>query len=159
MVAAEIVPVPYVDSSVAIATPKKAVAYYTSWSIYGRNFQPSSIPINLTTHLNYAFANVDANGNVVVGDAYADIDKAYPGDSWNTDIQPFRGNIWQINVNLKKINPNFKSLISVGGWSWSGRFSDIAASPILRKNFAASAVAFIQKYRFDGGTHMLQGGP
>jgi chitinase len=41
-------------------------------------------------------------------------------------------------------------LISVGGWSWSTNFSDVAADPVKRDKFAASAAEFVAKYGFDG---------
>ena len=40
---------------------------------------------------------------------------------------------------LKKINPNLQILASVGGWSWSGGFSDAALSEESRQKFADSA--------------------
>ena len=51
---------------------------------------------------------------------------------------------------LKLQNPNLKTLISVGGWNWSGRFSDAALTDASRNAFADSAVDFITKYGFDG---------
>jgi chitinase len=41
-------------------------------------------------------------------------------------------------------------LISVGGWTLSGRFSDTALTAASRQKFAASAVRFIRQYGFDG---------
>ena len=112
--------------------------------------QPDAIPIESLTHLNYAFANIDASGQVVLGDSYADTDKAYPGDSWDPAQQAFRGTFWQINKKLKQRNPNLKTLISIGGWTWSGRFSDAAVSDASRKLFAKTAADFVNKYGFDG---------
>jgi chitinase len=63
---------------------KAYVAYFIAWGIYGRNFQPADIPIEKITHLNYAFANIGADNKIALGDSYADIDKAYPGDVWET---------------------------------------------------------------------------
>ena len=128
---------------------KRSVGYYTYWSMY-KNYFPSSIPVQNLTHLNYAFAKVDATGKIAVGDAWADIDKAYPGDVWDTAKQPFRGNFWQLNVVAKKTNPNLKTLISVGGWSGSAKFSDVALTAASRKTFAQSVATFLQTYRFDG---------
>jgi chitinase len=51
---------------------------------------------------------------------------------------------------LKKENPDLKTLISIGGWTWSGRFSDAALTKASRSAFADSCVKFIKKYGFDG---------
>lgn len=60
---------------------RKVIAYYPSWATYDRNYQVADIDAEKVTHINYAFANI-ANGEVVVGDVYADTDKAFPGDCW-----------------------------------------------------------------------------
>ncbi len=125
----------------------RVVAYYIEWGIYGRDYQPSDIPIDKITHLNYAFANIDADGRIAIGDSYAAIDKSYPGDTWD---QPYRGTYNQINNVLKAQYPHLKTLISVGGWTWSGRFSDVALNDASRSLFAESCVDFIRTYNFDG---------
>jgi chitinase len=157
-------------------TGYKAVAYYTSWSTYKRNYQVTAIPASKITHINYAFADICwngihgnsdptgpnpntwtcqdekanpinvPNGTIVIGDVFADATKSFTGDVYN---QPLKGNFNQLNK-LKQANPNLKTIISVGGWSWSNRFSDVAADPIIRSTFAKSAVDFLRKYGFDG---------
>ena len=131
----------------ACPEPKRIVGYWIEWGIYGRNYQPADTPFHKVTHLNYAFANVDATYHVVPYDSYAAIDKAYPGDTWN---QPVRGAYNQLNNVLKKQYPHLKTLISVGGWTLSARFSDAALTPANRTTFADSCVAFIRQYGFDG---------
>lgn len=44
---------------------------------------------------------------------------------------------------LKTCNPSLKVLISVGGWTWSGGFSDAALNPGNRDKFVESAVQFM----------------
>ena len=124
----------------------KVVAYYTSWATYGRNYQVTDIPASQITHLNYAFANI-ANGKCVVGDTYADTDKFFPGDSW--DAGSLRGNFNQLNK-LKVQYPNLKTLISVGGWTWSANFSAAAATATSRSTFVKSCADFMETYGFDG---------
>jgi chitinase len=98
------------------------------------------------THLNYAFAKIN-NGECALYDSFAAIDKAFPGDKW--DSSALRGNFHQLEL-LKKKHPHLRSLISVGGWTLSGQFSDTALSDDSRKKFARSCVAFMLKYGFDG---------
>lgn len=133
--------------AVAAAPPsKKIVAYYPSWATYDRNYQVADIDAEKISHINYAFANI-ANGEIVLGDAYADTDKFFPGDCWDPGCK--RGNFNQLQK-LKAAHPHLKTLISVGGWTWSGGFSDAALTAASRTKFADSAVRFVRQYGFDG---------
>lgn len=129
----------------SLAHAEHLVGYYSSWSIYGRQFFVTEIDPTRLTHINYAFANI-GNGEVVLGDPWADTEFPYPGDSW--DEFP-RGNFKQLN-RLKTMNPALKTLISVGGWSWSSQFSDVALTPASRETFANSCAAFVIQWGFDG---------
>jgi len=125
---------------------KKIIAYFAAWGVYGRNFQVSDIDASLITHLNYAFANI-TSGECVLGDSYADIDKFYPGDSW--DAGSLRGSFHQLQL-LKAKSPHLKTLLSIGGWTWSNGFSDAAMTEASRTKFAKSCVGLMTKYGFDG---------
>ena len=125
---------------------KKLIAYYPAWATYARGFQVSDIPGQKLTHINYAFANIQ-NGRCVLGDSYADIDKAFAGDTW--DQGALRGNFGQLRK-LKAANPSLKTMISIGGWTWSENFAAAAASDASRKAFASSCVTFMKQYGFDG---------
>jgi chitinase len=107
------------------------VGYYAAWAAYS-NYTPDMIDATKLTHINYAFANIGSDLKIALG---------YP------DVDPT--NIAKLNE-LKKVNPNLKTIISVGGWSWSGRFSDVALTDASRTAFADSCVDFIVKYGFDG---------
>ena len=96
--------------------------------------------------INYAFANI-LDGRITQGDPYADTDKAYPGDCWDPGCK--RGNFNQLNK-MKIGNPNLKTMISVGGWTWSMYFSDVAKTEQTRKLFVDSCVEFVAKWGFDG---------
>jgi len=43
-----------------------------------------------------------------------------------------------------------KILMSVGGWTFSQNFSDVARTPEARERFARSCVAFMERHGFDG---------
>lgn len=126
---------------------RRIVAYFIEWGIYGRNYQPADMDLSKITHINYAFANIGADLRIAMGDPYAAIDKSYPGDTWD---QPYRGCYNQINNVLRAEYPHIKTLISVGGWTWSGLFSDAALTSASRATFAESCVDFIRDYNFDG---------
>ncbi len=109
----------------------KIVGYYAAWAAYS-GITPDKLDATKLTHINYAFANIGSDLKIALG--YPDVDVS---------------NIMKLNE-LKKTNPNLKTLIAVGGWSWSGRFSDAALTQESRNVFADSCVDFIVKYGFDG---------
>lgn len=51
---------------------------------------------------------------------------------------------------LKKQNPALKVVVSIGGWTWSGRFSDAVLTDTACAAFAASAADIVRKYDLDG---------
>jgi len=108
--------------------PGKAVIGY----IYSPNrpLDPRDVAAEKLTHINYAFANIK-DGLMVEG---------YAGDPEN----------YRTLNNLKERNPKLKILVSVGGWTWSGGFSDMALTPQSRKRFIDSAVVFLELHRLDG---------
>ncbi|MCF6136521.1 glycoside hydrolase family 18 protein [Pseudalkalibacillus berkeleyi] len=109
----------------------KRIGYYAGWSAYS-GFNVTDIDASKLTHLNYAFANISEDGKIAVGDPAIDL-----------------ANFQQLQE-LKKQNLHLKTLISVGGWTWSERFSDVALTEQSRTKFAESVLAFVQKYGFDG---------
>ncbi len=122
------------------------VGYFVEWGIYARNYHVADIPADKLNVINYAFADISPAGEVTLFDSWAAVEKAYPGDRWD---EPLRGNFKQLQK-LKAAHPHLITMISVGGWTLSGRFSDVALTPASREKFAASAVRFIRRYGFDG---------
>jgi chitinase len=110
---------------------ERLVGYYAAWAAY-YNYYPNQIDAGKLTHINYAFADIGSDLKLTLG--YPDVDSS---------------NIKLLN-SLKQTNPNLKTLISVGGWNWSGKFSDAALTEETRTAFADSCVDFIKKYGFDG---------
>lgn len=136
------------------ATPMNAqspqyriVGYFASWTIYGDDpYLVTDIPADRLTHLNYAFAGISEQGELTLLDPWGDTQVPYPGDA---DEQPLKGNFNQLLL-LKKANPNLQTLISIGGWTESDRFSDVALTAESREKFARSVVDFVTRYGFDG---------
>jgi chitinase len=91
---------------------------------------PDQVAADKLTRINFAFANID-QGRIVEGD---------PSDAANLATL----------VGLKKLNPDLTVLVSVGGWLWSGRFSDAALTPASRAKFIDSVADFITRYKLDG---------
>jgi len=54
-------------------------------------------------------------------------------------------------VGLKRVNPQLKVLISVGGWVEGARkFSQMASSAFVRREFIRSVINFLDTHGFDG---------
>lgn len=127
----KVTPTPVPTVVPGVNTSLKLVGYYAAWAKYS-GFTPDKLDATKLTHINYAFANINSDHKIILG--YPDVDAA---------------NISQLN-RLKQINPKLKTIIAVGGWSWSDQFSDAALTQASRDTFADSAVNFIIKYGFDG---------
>ena len=158
---------------------RHVIGYFAEWGVYGRDYQVEDIPADKLTHINYAFANPtkefctdgvdndldypvhladcadpDCANHVACGGSQTDDDipwecKVY--DPWasyladGTGIQNF-----QKLQTLKSQYPHLKTLISLGGWTLSGHFSDIALSAESRAGFIDSCVDFMLTHGFDG---------
>ncbi|MBS4201629.1 glycoside hydrolase family 18 protein [Bacillus sp. FJAT-49732] len=131
------------------------IGYYAGWTPLN-HFNPQSV-----THINYAFADVcwdGKHGNPEASDGgllpCTDLHGKEQNDIPNgtvvlgapaTDL----ANLDKLKA-FKKVNPQLKTLISIGGWSWSMNLSLVARTVETRKRFAESAVTFIQTLDMDG---------
>jgi len=91
---------------------------------------PATIAADRLTHINYAFADIK-DGVVVEG---------FANDALN----------FKVLTGRRRQHPQLKIMVSVGGWTWSGGFSDAALTPESRRRFVASAVAFVRRHDLDG---------
>ena len=110
----------------------EVVGYYAGWAAY-QGFTPDQIPAEELTQVNYAFAQIDPDsGTIMLEDQTQD----------KKNLAALR--------KLRTRNPQLKLLISVGGWSDSKYFSDVASTKARRETFAASCAAFAAEYGLDG---------
>jgi chitinase len=118
-----------VSAAVVASPPERAViiAY-----IFPQDdvIDPAQIAAGKLTHINYAFANI-RDGKVVEGFA--------------KDAENFK-----VLAGLRRKHPDLRILVSVGGWTWSGAFSDVALTPESRRRFVTSAVDFVRRHDLDG---------
>ncbi|WP_374205762.1 glycosyl hydrolase family 18 protein [Crossiella sp. S99.2] len=144
------------------------VGYFVQWGIYGRQYFVRNLDTTgaaaKLTHINYAFANIDPvnltclqgvtkgtsanpqdpNQGDGAGDAEADYSRPFAaGQSVDgvadTGWESLRGNYNQLRK-LKAKHPHLKILISLGGWTYSKYFSDVAATDAARKKFVTSCL-------------------
>ncbi|XP_072946384.1 chitinase-3-like protein 1 [Epargyreus clarus] len=131
-------------SSHNIAPPEEKIVfcYYGTWATYRQGlgkFDVDHIDSNLCTHLVYTFVGIDNRGTVISLDPWLDLP-----DNWG------RNNFGKFNA-LKQQNPKLKTILAVGGWNeGSAKYSIMAASPQLRKNFVDSALDMVITHGFDG---------
>ncbi|EZF35684.1 hypothetical protein H109_04882 [Trichophyton interdigitale MR816] len=123
-------------------TLSKVIGYYEAWNARSKCHGTVSLdlPISALTHLNYAFAFIDASTFELTT-----MDAATPVSLFD-DI-----------ASLKDIKPSLQIYISVGGWTFSDNntatqpvFGNIARSLENREKFANNALAFLNQYGFDG---------
>jgi len=95
-----------------------------------RVLDPGEIAVEKLTHINYAFADIKG-GKVVEG--------------FSHDAENFK-----VLAGLRKRHPHLRILVSVGGWTWSGAFSDMVLTPKSRVVFVESAVDFVRRHDLDG---------
>lgn len=146
--ATESTPTPYV------------VGYFTEWGVYDRNYHVKTIATSgsaaTLTHINYAFSNISSGLECQLGDPYADYERAYnaeesvDGVADGNGAGEVRGNFNQLRK-LKLQYPHLKVLISVGGWSWSDKFSDAALTTESRRHFVESCITLFLRGEFADG--------
>ena len=110
------------------SAPKRVIVAY----VFPQNnpIRAGEIAAQKLTRINYAFANIQG-GRIVNG---------FANDDQNLAAL----------VALKQENPSLTVLVSVGGWLWSGAFSDMALTRPSRDIFIASVVEFVDRHQLDG---------
>jgi chitinase len=150
----------------------RIVGYFPHWGIYTNDYTVQQAHTNgsasILTHINYAFANVgydlrcSEETRAGWGDAYADYGRPFSGEE-SVDFvadsldQDLKGHFNQLRK-LKLIYPHLKILLSIGGATWSGRFSD-AALPEHREEFVRSCIDMFIRGNLPWMNEHAVGGP
>ncbi|MFJ6615986.1 glycoside hydrolase family 18 protein [Kitasatospora sp. NPDC091335] len=127
------------------------VGYFTQWGAdsSAKRVQESGQAAKLTV-INYAFGNVSAEGTCFESneagqsDARNDYQRSFSAAESVDGVadapgQQLKGHFNQLRK-LKAKNPQLRTVISLGGWSWSKYFSDAAATDEARKKFVSSCI-------------------
>jgi len=131
----------------ALPASKMIVGYFAQWAIYQRGYLVRNVDTSgaaaAMNVMNYAFAAPDANLRCASLDTFADYGKAFSASESvdgvaDTYSQSLKGNFNQI-LKLKARHPHLRVLLSLGGWTESYRFSDVAL-PANRAAFVKSCI-------------------
>lgn len=129
------------------------VGYYPNWQQYKRGgmFHQDNLDFSKYSIIEYAFMGLDENGNVYLVDPWGD-NKIISGDiDW--DLTTDEDNpvfIPYTNMISLAHKEGTKVMVSIGGWTLSTNFPEVAADPKKRARFAESCVEICRKYDFDG---------
>jgi chitinase len=133
------------QTPLAAATALNVIGYYADWT--ADRYPLADIPAAQLTHVNYAFGKIGPD-NRLIWNAGAAVEKVYPDDCSEPGCP--HGLFNQITL-LKKKHPHLKFILSVGGWTDSGPFYEMAATEERRQIFAQSCAEFLKTYpQFDG---------
>lgn len=155
---------------------RRVIGYFTGWRTGKDGTAPylvNNIPWDKVTHLNYAFGHVGSDNRISVGAdgpnnaATGMTFPGVPGAEMDPTL-PYQGH-FNLLSKFKKQYPNVKTMISVGGWAETGGYFDDSGNRVSSggfysmtvnadgsvnqagiNTFADSAVAFVEKYGFNG---------
>jgi len=127
---------------------KVLAGFFEEWSIYYANYNIADLQANGVaghlSHFIYAFGNVTTNPvpSCAIADAWADFETPYlPATGGIASQWPLFGNFAEI-LKLKQLNPNLKTVISLGGASTANTAAFVAAASTAtgRTALAASCI-------------------
>jgi chitinase len=124
------------------------IAYLAPWNMPGNGLTIPDIPADRLTHLYYAFGKITNDGLAALSNPCQDAGECNAGD-----VPERPGGNFAALLALKRSHPSLQMMISLGGWTGSRNFSDVAASAEARQRFVASCIQlYLLKYPglFDG---------
>src|SRR2546423_12215212 len=140
--------------------------FFANWDRYARGYFVNQIPAAKLNVIDYAFAMPTADGTCALSDPWSD----YQAPTWSGDNsvdgvaddpsnpnQHVFGNFNQL-MKLKAIHPGLKVAMSLGGWTLSKYFSDVAATPASREAFVQSCIDLLIKGNLPTGGWPEQSG-
>ncbi|MFV0519465.1 MAG: glycosyl hydrolase family 18 protein, partial [Lachnospirales bacterium] len=135
-------PVLEIQASEGDTQSKRVVVYFPNWGLYSaahQNMKVSDLPWDKITHINHAFFTVGEDNRIVSTDDNADF-------SWSGKDGHF-GDYEEYS----KTYPDVEVLISVGGWTKSHNFHDMAMTKASRAEFIDSTLDLMEEWDFIDG--------
>jgi chitinase len=136
---------------------REVIAYFPSWKWYDRNHfvNPGTIDYSKYTIINYAFFQPNPDGSVSPFDPRLDRLLLLGEDGYETrDHVGGKGGVdWgfdRTSLVAQAHRHGVQVVISIGGWTLSQNFSDIAANSERRQRFARSCADLVRWYGIDG---------
>jgi len=127
--------------SPSLATsPARVVGYLAGWGVRTKGTRIADLPGAELTHIIYAFARITDDGRLALADPCLDA-----GECDSTATRSLDGGNIAALRELKTRHPHLKVLVAVGGWTGSGKFSDVALTAESRQTFAQSAVDLVMR--------------
>ena len=158
---------PLAEAKPPVAPKNVRGAFFTNWSRYARGYTVKQIPADRLNVIDYAFAFPTAAGTCASSDPWSDFQApTWSGndsvdgvaDDPSNPAQHLFGNFNQL-AKLKAAHPDLRLEISIGGWTGSVYFSDIAATAAARQAFVKSCLdLFIRGNLPTGGWPEQAGG-
>jgi chitinase len=156
-----------VPSGLGASQPSQVRAvFFANWDRYARGYFVNQIPAARLNVIDYAFAMPTAGGTCALSDPWSD----YQAPTWSGDTsvdgvaddpsdpnQHLFGNFNQL-AKLKAKYPNLKLVMSIGGWTLSKYFSDVAATAAARQAFVQSCIDLLIKGNLPTGGWPEQSG-
>ncbi|MBI5915626.1 MAG: glycoside hydrolase family 18 protein [Bacteroidetes bacterium] len=139
---------------------REVIGYFPSWKWYDRQqlVNPATIAYGNYTTVNYAFFEPNPDGSISPFDPLADktillgeiSPSAPPGYGRRKDFGKAEWHVPGTSLVYRAHVRGVKVFVSVGGWTMSHHFSDIAASAEKRRRFASSCNEMVRTYALDG---------
>ena len=131
-------------ANAAGAQRKEVVIYFANWNVYDgtKGGQVKDLPWDRVSYINHAFWEIKPeNGsyNIVSTDPWADTDENNPNAHF-PQYEEYTAKYPDVNV-----------LISVGGWTRCGYFSEMALTAASRKTFIDSCIETLKTYPWLAG--------
>jgi chitinase len=156
-----------VSGAAARSEPSQVRAvFFANWDRYAREYFVNQIPAGRLNVIDYAFAMPTAAGTCALSDPWSD----YQAPTWSGDNsvdgvaddpsdpnQHVFGNFNQL-MKLKAAHPGLRVVMSLGGWTLSTYFSDVAATAASRQAFVQSCIDLLIKGNLPTGGWPEQSG-
>jgi len=139
-------------NSVLADAKKEIVVYFPNWATYistNNNFAVGDIPWDKVTAINHAFFKIADDFTIQTTDEYADFQKVFE-HSGNNQL---KGHFGEYKY-YKAVYPDVKLIISIGGWTESKKFHEMALTAANRKVFIDSILELFKTYPFVDGVDL-----